>query len=357
MSLCSSRACEIPCRHRDPGPARYPPVEPGGVEQQPADRRPRQHRRQSRRLEQVPRHAREAMEHECDLDHDPRRHHHRERENGAIAAQESQDHGDPGADPDGRVIQRPEAIDRADHLVGVELPRGFERQLAGDVGLAVGDRRDAEPEEHRYERRRVDHPPHRGMLDEQPDSVDGQEGPHLRTSESRQHGDPPCPREPTAQEHVDRRQAAGDEHRVRLGAEDVVEVLLNPEHRGAGEDRGHDRRVPAAAVRRLGRGQPVGDPPPEHGAGQRDRDGGQHPKVEGVVAEQRVGHVEDIGERLPRGRAAQVQRAVQRLVAPDQPPVRVITRARVGPAQDDSGDHDDRNGHQPPGIAHQERRL
>ena len=194
---------------------------------------------------------------------------------------------------------------------------------------------------------------HVGVLADEEDPVDGEERPHLGAPPAGQHAQPERPAQAAAQVHVDRRQADADEHRVRLGAHQVVEVVLDaraPRRR---------RRAPAAQrrppVSALAGGQPVGDAPAEHRARQRDRHRGEHPQVQRPVPEQRIDDGEDEGERLPRRRAAEVQRAVQGVVAPVQPAVGVIAGTGVGPPQDDGGHQDDAEPDQPPRGALQQR--
>ncbi len=58
---------------------------------------------------------------------------------------------------------------------------------------------------------------------------------------------------------------------------------------------GERRPAPAA----LGGDHAIGDAAAEHRSRERDRDRGEHPQVQRVVPEQRVGESEDVGERLP----------------------------------------------------------
>ena len=67
-----------------------------------------------------------------------------------------------------------------------------------------------------------------------------------------------------------------------------------------------------AAQRRSGGASvsSVGDPRGEHHAAERDRDRGDHPQPQLVVAEQGVGQREQVGQRLPRRRRVGVERAL-----------------------------------------------
>ncbi len=113
--------------------------------------------------------------------------------------------------------------------------------------------------------------------------------------------------------------------------------------------------IAAYTVLTVGLGQPVRDPAAEYRPGERDRDRGLHPDPQRVVAEQRVRDVEQIRERLPRRRAAEVERSAQRLVAPVEPAVGVISGSRAEDQDQRRRQHEDAERDQPPDVAGDER--
>ena len=90
-----------------------------------------------------------------------------------------------------------EPAERPGDLVAVDLTRGLQRQLAGDVGLAVGDLGHAEPEEQGDRAAGDDMPAHRRTLDEQPDAEDRHERPRLGATEADVDPEPPRPAQPS----------------------------------------------------------------------------------------------------------------------------------------------------------------
>ena len=154
------------------------------------------------------------------------------------------------------------------------------------------------------------------------------------------------PARPSREMAVDRPQAQRRDQRIGLRAEHVVEVVGDPEQRQTGERPGDVCR-PAPLRRRAG--QSVGDPGGEHHSAERDRDRGDHPQPQLVVAEQGVGQREQVGQRLPRRRRVGVERPLQGLAAPHQPAVWVEAGPRPRPhdeqrREQQHGDRDQRLG-------------
>ena len=152
---------------------------------------------------------------------------------------------------------------------------------------------------------------------------------------------------------VDRAQAQRDDHRIRLRAQDVVEVVLESRAARRPANTAATDARPAPLGRRVD--EAVGDPPREHDAAQRDRHRGDHPQPQLVVPGQRVGDREQVRQRLPRRRGVGVQRAGQRLVAPDQPAVGVKARAGAGPEDEQRREQRDADPGAPPGVAAHEQ--
>ena len=130
-----------------------------------------------------------------------------------------------------------------------------------------------------------------------------------------------------------------------------------PSTPASGDHRGDPGRPAPPADPAGVRGQPKGDPPAEDRTGERDRDRDPHPRVQRPVSEQRQRDGDDVGERLPGRRAAEVERAVQRLIAPVQPAVGVIAGAGLGPMQQQTGHDDVGQRHQPARHGASQRRL
>ena len=168
------------------------------------------------------------MEGERDLDEHPR----------CAAGGQQQDrvaaaHGRPGdgtqrRDPYGQVLELGEPPDRSEDPVVAKGAGRLLRELAGDVGPAVGDGGDPEPHERDHAHTRDQHPAHARHLDVGPDHEQPQERPNLGPPERGQHPQNQRPAEAAEQEQVDRGQYQRDEHRIRLRAEDVVHVVLEP---------------------------------------------------------------------------------------------------------------------------------
>ena len=238
-------------------------------------------------------------------------------------------------------------MERSDDLVLLQLPRGAQRELLGEQWALVGDRRYAEPHEE-DECPRADEPlAERGLLDPHPQRPWTEPRPHLRAPKRRQGPDRQGPSGAAGDRLIDRAEAQRDDHRVRLEAEDEVRVVLDPQERKAGEHGGDDRRAPVPI---LDAHQLIGDPPGEDHAAQRDRYRRDHPQPQLVVAEQRVGHREEVRERLPRGGAAQVEAQMPGLIAPDEPAVRVVSGPGVGHPDEGRREQHERDPDDPPRV-------
>ena len=180
------------------------------------------------------------------------------------------------------------------------------------------------------------------------------ERPHLGPPERPEPPDPERGLVAAGQVQVDRQQAQRHDHRVGLGAEDVVHVavvadrILHREQECRREQPGHVRGVAALGPRV---GQPERDPPREDQPAQRDRHRGHHPQPQRVVADHRVRHREQVWQRLPRRRAVRVELEVDRQLAPHEPSVRVIARPRARVQHDQQRHAQQADGGQHPPVA------
>src|SRR6185437_1974846 len=124
-----------------------------------------------------------------------------------------------------------------------------------------------------------------------PEHEQPQERPYLGSSQSREHGEYERPAVAAEQSHVERGQGERDQHRVRLRALDVVEVVLNPEYSRPGDEGGgvggealkrpglvrrtrrtrRTRRIRRTRATPTPAAQPERDPGAEYRAGQGDR--------------------------------------------------------------------------------------
>ena len=189
-----------------------------------------------------------------------------------------------------------EAVDRAVDLVAVNRATRSERVAAGHERAARGQRRDPEPQRRDDDQTPEHQPAHRGHRTPAPDRVEAEEQPHLGTTERGQRPKHERPSVALRQVEIDCTERERDDHRVRLEAQDVVPVVADAEQRDPGEHPGDDRGVAGPST---SAGQPVGDPPREDHAAQRDGSREDHPQPHLVVPDDRERHGEQVGQRLP----------------------------------------------------------
>ena len=226
-------------------------------------------------------------------------------------------------------------VDCSHETVRAEFPRRPLRELTGDVGPPIGDGRDPEPHEQDHRRAGQEHPSHARELEPGPQTEQAQERPRLGPPQGGEHTEQKRPAVAADESHVDRGQREGDDHRVRLRAEDVVEVVFDSQHARPRHDGRHPWGVAAKWLRIEAQlapaDEPVGDPAGEHRSGQRHSRRGDHPQPQLVVPGHGVGHREQERHRLPGRSAAEVEGQVKRRVAPGHPAVRVVAGSSARP--------------------------